>query len=489
MLSVSKRWHAFWCLASRYQDAVQPLDAAAPPQAGSACVNAALPVDLKHKLDKLEEDVRHIRRKVEEKPSASLANIIPPVVENHRSAVIPPVVRKALFKVTGSHCTKTVEQAYALNAIHRCESPLIIVMATGTGKSALFMTPLFWLPPTSVVVVVVPFIALMEDLLEQCKLVGIIASKWSGYNCAKKVEGSQLVLVAAENCYNEHFGSWAQEMVEQECLAAIFFDELPQYFLTATLPPSLLLTFKAALCLPQDGTGIIRAATNRNNIAYSVQWLPSSATMDFYFQQLLRSHPHGSIMVICRSRIAAETTARLLTEMDNSKRVLVGTTAIGTGINPQHVSLVVHMGGAYDMVSYVQESGRAGRSGQPAKAVMMVYDGVRLEDKVDLYVKEKVCRRVAISSYMDGMPLVRVSRLKPRSLGTININVMMTPRSGVGVDDVEVDGVGDEIGDVDDNEVDGVDDKVGDVNDNEVDGVGDKVGGVNTSVQCVDLML
>ncbi|KAJ1570384.1 hypothetical protein NDA12_001424 [Ustilago hordei] len=61
-----------------------------------------------------------------------------------------------------------------------------------------------------------------------------------------------------------------------------------------------------------------------------------------------------------------------------------------------------------------------------------------------------------------------------KKLGTININVMMTPRSGVSVDDDEVDGVSDEIGDV---------------GDNEVDGVGDKVGGVNTSVQCVDLML
>ncbi|KAJ1587499.1 hypothetical protein NDA15_006135 [Ustilago hordei] len=65
-------------------------------------------------------------------------------------------------------------------------------------------------------------------------------------------------------------------------------------------------------------------------------------------------------------------------------------------------------------------------------------------------------------------------RRSRHQLGTININVMMTPRSGVSVDDDEVDGVGDEIGDVDDNEVDGV---------------GDKVGGINTSVQCVDLML
>ncbi|CCF50011.1 uncharacterized protein UHOR_14147 [Ustilago hordei] len=73
--------------------------------------------------------------------------------------------------------------------------------------------------------------------------------------------------------------------------------------------------------------------------------------------------------------------------------------------------------------------------------------------------------------------LQHVRGLAPETqLGTININalVMMTPRSGVSVDDDEVDGVGDEIGDV---------------NDNEVDGVGDKVGGVNMSVQCVDLML
>ncbi|SYW74188.1 uncharacterized protein UHO2_01053 [Ustilago hordei] len=100
---------------------------------------------------------------------------------------------------------------------------------------------------------------------------------------------------------------------------------------------------------------------------------------------------------------------------------------------------------------------------------------VNLDDNelvIDLFRSSLTC---SIQEKFERNPLSGVSRLKPRS--------------GVGVDDDEVDGVGDEIGDVDDNEVDGVDDKIGDVNDNEVDGVGDKVGGVNTSVQCVDLML
>ncbi|KAJ1574047.1 hypothetical protein NDA12_002928 [Ustilago hordei] len=105
--------------------------------------------------------------------------------------------------------------------------------------------------------------------------------------------------------------------------------------------------------------------------------------------------------------------------------------------------------------------------------------------------EEEQCRRSRHDSGGTRVPNKQgVRGLAPETqLGTININVMMTPRSGVGVDDDEVDDVGDEIGDVDDNEVDGVDGKVGGVDDNEVDGVGDKVGGVNTSVQCVDLML
>ncbi len=46
-----------------------------------------------------------------------------------------------------------------------------------------------------------------------------------------------------------------------------------------------------------------------------------------------------------------------ITETCNRKRILAGTTAIGPGINPQHVTLVVHCSNTFDLITYVQESG------------------------------------------------------------------------------------------------------------------------------------
>ncbi|KAJ1025241.1 hypothetical protein NDA16_002745 [Ustilago loliicola] len=371
MLSVSRSWHAFWGLPSRYQDAVQLFNTLVHSKLASC--DDSVPLAIKRKLDSLEEDMCHIRRKLDEQtPLAPAANS---AISSHitnpssRSVVLAPLISQALFKVTSSYRTKTLEQAYALNAIYSKESPLIIVMATGSGKSVRFMALLFWLPCSSVVVVVVPFLALTEDLLEQCCHVavlqcchvGISASKWSGYGCARKVEGSQLVFVAAENCYSDYFGDWVQGLVQQECLAAIFFDE-------------------CHVCITQDS------------------FRPAMAKI----KQLMMSAP------VLQYFLTA--TPMLFTETENSKHILVGTTAIGTGINPQHVSLVVHMGRAYDMVSYVQESGCAGRSSHSAKAVMMVYKGLQLEDKVRLYADEKVCRRLVISSYMDSMPVTCLSQ-------------------------------------------------------------------------------
>jgi superfamily II DNA helicase RecQ len=216
-----------------------------------------------------------------------------------------------------------------------------------------------------------------------------------------------------------------------QCLAAIFFDEchvcitqdfrpamhkikalltavpVAKYFLTATLPPVLEASFKAKLVLPAYGTGILRAATNRSAMRYMVQFvcggtgLGSAATLALMqaAKELVLSHPAGAIMIICPTQAEAtaaaghfgracicssmnpttkaETLAGWLscssTEQNDSFRNLAGTTAIGTGINPANVVLVIHLGGAYDLMSYAQESGRGGRGrgGQPSTVLQI----------------------------------------------------------------------------------------------------------------------
>ncbi|KAJ1021197.1 hypothetical protein NDA16_003983 [Ustilago loliicola] len=144
--AVEKPREPSWGLPSRYQDAVQPFNTLVHSKLASC--DDSVPLAIKRKLDSLEEDMCHIRRKLDEQtPLAPAANS---AISSHitnpssRSAVLAPPISQALFKVTSSYRTKTLEQAYALNAIYSKESPLIIVMATGSGKSVLFMALLFW---------------------------------------------------------------------------------------------------------------------------------------------------------------------------------------------------------------------------------------------------------------------------------------------------------------------------------------------------------
>lgn len=61
----------------------------------------------------------------------------------------------------------------------------------------------------------------------------------------------------------------------------------------------------------------------------------------------------------------------------SSARCIVATSAFGAGVDCPDVRTVVHIVGAYDMLAFAQETGRAGRDGRPALCLTISSDPMR----------------------------------------------------------------------------------------------------------------
>lgn len=299
----------------------------------------------------------------------------------------------------------------------------LVLMPTGGGKSLCYQLPALLRPGCAIVIS--PLIALMQDQVDALLQLGVRAALLNSSLSFEAVLATEkrlmrseldLLYIAPERLLSERGLNLLDQLASRQQLALFAIDEAhcvsqwghdfrPEYIQLSLLHerypdiPRIALTATADALTREEirsRLGLTAARTfvssfDRPNIRYTIveRDNPRRQLLDF-----LAEHCGEAGIVYCLSRKKVDETCAWLNQqgipalayhagMSNDERrlnqqrfvgqdgiIMVATIAFGMGIDKPDVRFVAHLDLPKSLEAYYQETGRAGRDGEPAVAWM-----------------------------------------------------------------------------------------------------------------------
>ena len=346
----------------------------------------------------------------------------PPTDELARAA------SEVLVELAGPEARLRPDQVAAIDALVTHQRRVLLVQATGWGKSAVYWIATRLLREEGVgpTLVVSPLLALMRNQVQAASRAGIRAATinsaniddWHQIELAVEADEVDVLLISPERLNNPRFRTEVLPSLtasvgllvidEAHCISDWGHDFRPDYrriadvlaglgadvpVLAATATANARVESDVAAQIGND-TLTFRGSLDRPSLHLSVARIDSAQDRLAWVAGWATQHP-GPGLVYCLTVSEAERTAEFLVAAgisaasytgatpaadrerieasldDGSLSCVVATSALGMGYDNPLLAYVVHLGSPSSPIAYYQQVGRAGRGRVDAQVVLV----------------------------------------------------------------------------------------------------------------------